>query len=33
MMLYEMLKFIFMFLVLQFLHHKFIKIIKEVSIL
>jgi hypothetical protein len=33
MKLYEILKFIFMFLVLQFLHCKFMKSIKDVSIL
>jgi hypothetical protein len=33
MKLYEILKFIFMFLVLQFLHYKFMKSIKDVSIL
>jgi hypothetical protein len=33
MKLYEMLKFIFLFLVLQFLHCKVMKSIKDVSIL
>jgi hypothetical protein len=33
MKLYELLEFIFMFLVLQFLHCKFMKTIKDVSIL
>jgi hypothetical protein len=33
MKLYELLKFIFMFLVLQFLHCKFMESIEDVSIL